>query len=207
MKIQTILSQGYGANTYVLKSENAAAVIDPAADIHEILDTVSGLPITHILLTHGHYDHMINLTELRKISGASVYINNFDGNYLTDAELNVSKWIKGRTIVFDKADVMLKDGDVIGLGNEIIRVIHAPGHTPGSSCFSCGNNLFCGDAVFAHGYGRYDLPGGSLSDTEATLRRFSLLDKKIRLYPGHGPSCFVGEADALQGLYGYKKID
>ncbi|MCQ2353532.1 MAG: MBL fold metallo-hydrolase [Clostridia bacterium] len=200
MKILTVLSQGYGANTYVLKSENAAAVIDPAADIRDILDTVSGLPLTHIFLTHGHYDHMINLTTLRKISGASVYIHICDGNFLTDAELNVSTWIAGRPVVFEKADIMLKDGDVIGLGDELIRVIHSPGHTPGSSCFLCGNNLFCGDAVFAHGYGRYDLPGGSMSDTEDTLCRFSLLDKKIRLFPGHGPSCSVGEADALRGF-------
>lgn len=202
MKIIRINSEKwpFASNCYLLISGRDAYVVDPSAEADEILAAASGCKINSILLTHGHYDHMLGLSDLRDTTGATVYIGEGDKEYLTDHGLNVSTWIAGSPAVFDSADVLLRDGDVLTLGDEKITVISTPGHTPGSVCFLSGDDIITGDALFCAGFGRYDLPGGSFEDTMKTLKLFSGMDGNIRIHPGHSTDCLLSEAEAIKRL-------
>ena len=91
---------------------------------------------------------------------------------------------------------LVHEGDVLHLAGMTFTVMHTPGHTPGGVCYQCGDDLFTGDTLFAPGYGRTDLPGGSWSDLVRSLRRLLHLPGNLHVYPGHG-----GDAElfALRG--------
>lgn len=200
MEIIPVFSSGLQSNTYVIRNGTFSAVIDPAAPLPRIFDAVGETQIKYILLTHGHFDHMMSLEGLLKITDAEVCIHRCDADFLTDAKLNVSELLVGVPTVFDPPDRILSDGDEIPLGDDKIKVIHTPGHTQGSVCYSFGNDLVCGDVVFANGYGRYDLPRGSSRDTAASLKKLSSLPPDFQLYPGHGISCRLADSDALRRM-------
>ena len=178
------------ANCYLLSDEEGAtAVIDPGDEAGTILETVrSGeLAVEAILLTHAHFDHILAADELRRETGAPVYVYETDAPALADPRRSLTVLAKGGAGPL-RADHLLKDGEELRVGRLAVSVLHTPGHTPGSCCFLCGDALFSGDTLFAGSIGRTDFPGGDDQAMAASLRMLAALEPGIRVFPGHGES-------------------
>ena len=197
MRVIPIAAPSFGSNTYLITSGTHALVVDPSVSVAAIDAAADeeGAIIEGVLLTHGHYDHMLSMEALCKRPGIPSMIHTEDAPMLSDGRKNAFYQLFGKERAFRPADRLLTDGEEIALGDEYIRVIHTPGHSRGSCCFLCGDNrLITGDTVFAEGFGRYDLYGG---DAELLKRSLSLLrnmNPRLRIYPGHGPRAFLGDA-------------
>ncbi len=188
MKMTALTVGSIGTNCYILYNEDtkAAAVIDPGDDaaLVEARIAALGLQVRAILLTHGHFDHGGDTERIRRLSGAPVYLH--------PADRALPSWLTHGL----SADVDLHDGDELDFDGLRFRVLHTPGHTPGSVCFLCGTLLFAGDTLFAGSCGRTDLPGGSWQDMAASLRRLAELDGDYTVYPGHGEPTTLDEERA-----------
>lgn len=178
------------ANCYLLSDEEGAtAVIDPGDEAGTILETVRAgeLAVEAILLTHAHFDHILAADELRRETGAPVYVYETDAPALADPRRSLTVLAKGGVGPL-RADHLLKDGEELRVGRLAVSVLHTPGHTPGSCCFLCGDALFSGDTLFAGSIGRTDFPGGDDQAMAASLRMLAALEPGIRVFPGHGES-------------------
>lgn len=183
--IETLSVGLLGTCCYILSlpERNDCVVIDPGARPETIRPALRGRDIAAILLTHGHFDHIGAVRELMTPSTALV-IHELDAPLLSDPELNASWLIRHRFTAPD-ATHLIHDGDKITYAGITFTVLHTPGHTPGSVCYRVGSSLFSGDTVFRAGYGRTDLPGGSMSDLKRSLQRLEPLLHEVTLYPGH----------------------
>lgn len=192
MKIQKFIVGLMGTNCYFLIGNNSdeCAVVDPGAEAGRIIQKLEEkkLKCTHILLTHAHFDHIMALETVREATGAPVFVHEADSEFLTDNDLNCMSVFSSEKIKINPAENLLKDGDVLEIAGERIRVMHTPGHTPGSVCFLCGSDIVSGDTLFRGSIGRYDLPGGDFMTLLSSLKAISELDGDRRIYPGHGPS-------------------
>ena len=161
-----------------------AAVVDPGWDLRRILDTAKQdeMRITTVLVTHTHFDH----------------INAVEGIVqATDARVLVHKKESGAVPVARTSVQEMEGGQEFTLGPLKISLLHTPGHTPGSVCFSVADRLIAGDTLFIGGCGRCDLPGGDPEAMHKSLGRLAKLDDRIALYPGHNyaprPTSSIGE--------------
>ena len=140
----------------------AAAVIDPAWDVPEIVRMVAemNLHLSHILITHAHPDHMNGIEALLGNCEATAYINSREVGYMRamSAQFQIPVAFLDRYAARFK---FVEDDETIPLGDIPVQVLHTPGHTPGSQCFLAEKNLFSGDTLFIDACGRVDFPGGS----------------------------------------------
>ncbi len=197
MQIQNFYPGSWGSNCYLLTANGHALLVDPSADASSLLTAISlcGAVLDGILLTHGHFDHIVSIDTLRARSGANLMIHAMDAPMLADAHKNAFYTFFRMEKNYSPADRLLQDRDMINLGGEEIRVIHTPGHSPGSVMFLCNHQfLLTGDTLFANGYGRYDLWGGSASVLADSLRSLADLDPNLPIYPGHGEPSTLGAA-------------
>ena len=123
-----------------------------------------------------------------------------DAELLPDGEKNAFSLFFGQDRAWRPADHLLCDGEVIALGDAQIKVVHTPGHTRGSVCYLCGDDLITGDTLFADGYGRCDLYGGDWGALCTSLRKLTELSPTLRIYPGHGQGSTLGDALGEIGL-------
>ncbi len=180
MKIQHIpgLAPLY-TNTFLLVTDAGhGIVVDPAAAPQTYLDALqaAGASLTHILLTHGHYDHVGAVADLRKATGCRVYMDPADAQ--GSAMLPLTR---------NQVDAPWPTDDTLTIDELTFKIYHTPGHTPGSVCLGCGNLLFSGDTLFAGSCGRTDLPGGSvraMQQSLALLAGLPLADD-TQVLPGH----------------------
>ena len=200
MKIIPICPSSFASNTYLIVSSSHALAVDPSVSVAAIDRALEaeGATLEGILLTHGHFDHMISveslITDESKSEKPKIYIHSSDAELLCDGRKNAFYEFFGLEHVFPPADVLLEDGDIIPLGDEEIRVIHTPGHTRGSVCYLCGAELISGDTLFSNSYGRCDLYGGDIKKLAESLGRLRGLDPSLTIYPGHGASSLLGSA-------------
>ncbi len=187
MEVKCIVTHLLESNCYIISSGGEAAVIDPGEYIAELDKALNDInySLKYILLTHTHFDHMSGALQVKDKTGASLCVHELDIPGLTDYNLNLGysgmKFCK-------TADISLKDGQKLRLGNEDITVMHTPGHTAGGVCYITGNMIFTGDTLFAGTIGRTNFPGGSYDNIIASLRKIDKLDGDFVIYPGHGPA-------------------
>ncbi len=194
MKILSICPDSWGSNCYLTLSGGQAYVIDPSPSVEAILSAAGSAKIVGIILTHGHFDHVISAEGLHRATGAPVMIHRDDADALGDPVRNAYLSFFGQERRFAPANRTLEDGETLPLGDEALTVLHTPGHTPGSICLTCRDFIITGDTLFANSFGRVDLAGGSLHSMKASLLRLNGLDHSLPIYPGHNASATLGEA-------------
>ena len=197
LKIGRIVLGMCQTNCYFVYEEGSSRVIvfDPADKGDYIFNGLKGKGFTveAILLTHGHFDHIWGVEQLRELSGAKVYAYEGEKELCEDASLNVSKGA-GRACTI-KADEYVKDGKEITAAGISCRLIATPGHTGGSCCYYFENDkiLISGDTLFQESVGRTDLPTGSMSMLVRSVKEKLLpLPEEVKVYPGHGESTTIG---------------
>lgn len=191
LKIDRMVLGYIGTNVYFICDEENGKVIvvDPADNGEEIYKAVtnSGLSIAAILLTHGHYDHILGVEKLRELSGAKVYASIEEKDVLEDPNNNLTGEIgKPFSLV---ADVYLKDSEDVNIDGIKFKCIITPGHTKGSCCyyFAEEKTLISGDTLFEGSVGRTDFPTGSMSNIVRSIKeKLIILPEETRVYPGHG---------------------
>ncbi len=188
MFVRQIPPVGEGANPYLLISGDEAALVDPSVPHEDVIPLLGEARVKYILLTHGHFDHLLYLSEAKKEFSAPVLIQGGDADCLSDPVKSLFLPFFGKRTTFDPADGILRDGDELVLGKETVRVMHTPGHTPGSVCFLCDTFVLTGDTLFDMSVGRTDFPGGDPATLKKSLSALSKLDPSLTLYPGHGPA-------------------
>ncbi len=204
MTLVSLTPHSFASNCYLAMQNGHAYVIDPSASVERILTALREHEAVcdGILLTHGHFDHMLSLDALKQaLPDVPIYIHASDAENLADGEKNAFSAFFGYHHAYPAADKLLRDGDRLPLGDEYLTVLHTPGHTKGSICFlgSANDYLLSGDTLFAQGYGRYDLYGGDANALIASLRRLSALPQDLTLASGHGETCLLGEALHMLG--------
>ena len=193
---RTVLSR-VGTNCYfVYNEDNRVVVFDPGDDGAGIYDklTERGFMVSGIVLTHGHFDHILGVKALRERSGAKVYAPAAEEQLLKDPLMNCTEDI-GRPCTV-KADVYLKDGELVDIDGIRFQVILTPGHTAGSACFYFQDEkiLIAGDTLFQGSVGRTDLPTGNMGDLMQSIRqKLMTLPEDVKVYPGHGDETTIGD--------------
>jgi len=179
----------------------SGAIIDPGDEAARIIENArkTGFNIRHIILTHGHADHIAALEEVRAaFPDAQTVVHSDDAPMLERPSLNLSLFLGG-SIKCRPAEREVKEGDTLPLGALELAVIHVPGHTPGGACYYCAEAgiVFTGDVLFAGGIGRSDFPGGNERLLLSGIRQKLLtLPPDTMVYPGHGPATTVGAEKA-----------
>jgi len=193
-------------NTYVLACERTreAAVIDVGFEPEVVIRAVraAGFTVSHLLNTHAHYDHAAGMRTAQEALGGAYALHPAD-RFLLDHLTQ-----QGAAFGFPEAlapevvnDVV--DGQEIGIGDLVLRVLHTPGHSPGGVCFVLGDDVWVGDTLFAGSVGRTDLPGGSFPELERSIRtRIFPLGDRCRVWTGHGPATTIGHERLNNPLVG-----
>ena len=197
MEIQNLYPGSWGSNCYLLTVGSHAALVDPSADATTLMDAVAvrSAVLDFILLTHGHFDHIVSIDTLRQRTDAPVMIHENDAEMLGDATKNAFYTFFHMDRTYRDADRLLRGGEEIMLGDEVIRVIHTPGHSPGSVSYLCNDQfLLTGDTLFDESYGRYDLWKGNRDDLTRSLSALRTYPQDLTIYPGHGAPARLGIA-------------
>lgn len=186
----------FGSNTYLLwdPESGEAATVDAGNHAAPLVNLAQEqkLVMKYIILTHAHFDHIYYLPEYRKaFPSAEIVIHEGDNEILADPRLNAST-LFGSARAFQKADKTVQDGDVLQLGEQAVRVLSTPGHTPGSICLLADKMLFSGDTLFYSGFGRTDLGAGSVEALSASIDRLYAMEEDIEVFPGHGTKTTIG---------------
>lgn len=186
-------------NCYIVGCEETmtAAVVDPSWDGKSIAATAveQGYDITHILLTHSHFDHVGGLAELKAETNAPIYIHPEALSMLAQATMAAAFW-NVKIAAPPVPEEMLSEGQVIKVGNLQLQVLFTPGHAPGHVCFYIADHavLLDGDVLFQQSIGRTDLPGGDAELLMRSIReQVMVLPDETHVLSGHGPATTIGQ--------------
>ena len=173
---------------YILGCEKThkAVIIDPGGEEDRLLAVIGELQLTllYIINTHVHPDHTCGNEKLKNATGAAIVMHADDQAFLHDRE--AAAYFKRMGPLSPDADILVQDGTVLTFGEYSLKVIHTPGHTPGSVCLYGHGNLFTGDSLFVGAAGRVDLPGGDFQTLTASLEQnISTLPDDTVIWPGH----------------------
>ncbi len=185
MQIERIISGSCATNCYCLIENGKAVVIDPTDEPQAVIDFTENnkIDITHVLITHGHFDH-VGGAKLLKDRGAEIYMSEID--YSSVDILN--NFFGYKVAPFD-IDTYVTDGHEFELLGHRFKVISTPGHTNGSVCYILDDNtVFSGDTLFYLSVGRTDFPSGDTHKLLISLKKLCELNGNYTVLPGHGQS-------------------
>lgn len=182
IRIERLPLGQWDSNCYVVSCapRGDTVIIDTPAEPEKILKAVQGLAVKLVLITHGHSDHLGALPEIKAALGVPVAVHPHDAPRLSPP-----------------ADMMLSHGQEIALGGQTLKVLHTPGHTPGSLCFLLGKHLLAGDTIFPNGPGKTNRPQDFEQILESITRQIFVLPDDTVVYPGHGFSTVLGKEKGL----------
>lgn len=208
-RIKTYVLGDVSTNCYILynKGQEDAVIVDPADNGSYLLNKLKELSLkpVAVLLTHGHFDHILAVEDIRRAFCCKVYAHMDEERLLKDPSYNLSGTL-GTDQMGLNADVLLRDGGELKLLGLDWKVIATPGHTAGSVSYWIPKEevLISGDTLFAESLGRTDLPTGNVSDiiTSITEKLFVLPDKTM-VYPGHGDPTTIGHEKKYNPVAAY----
>lgn len=199
MILKTLTVGPFMANCYVVGSKTGGEgmIIDPGAEPDAILNTVSetGLDIKLIVATHSHIDHVGAVKQIMAKTGAAFAIHEAAGQGEVGEELSrYLEEIMGESLPkTPPPDRLLKDRDIIRIGDLQFTILHVPGHSPGDIALSGHGIIFTGDTLFQFGIGRTDLPGGNYAQLmNGIFTKLMALPDETIVYSGHGPHSTIG---------------
>lgn len=164
--------------------DSAAKIVTTAADIHVMIEK--------IIITHSHWDHIADSATMKEKTGAKIYIHRDDAyNLLKPGSDRLPQWILLESVA---PDVFLEDGVHIAIGRTQWKVIHTPGHSPGSICLYCEEEriLFSGDTIFRGTIGNISFPTSEPEKMWDSLKKLERLPKQTTVFPGHGDKTTLG---------------
>ena len=171
-------------------------IVDPGDEPERIVRFVKDIPVkpVRILATHTHFDHVLGVDGVRRATQTPFMIHHDDLPMLESMQSRVRQFMGLEVAPPPRVDSYVSDGEILNIGDEHIRVIHTPGHSPGSISLFGDGFVLTGDALFNQSIGRTDLPGGNLRTLLGSIRDklFSLGDETV-VYPGHGPETTIGD--------------
>ena len=180
-------------NMYLILDETSkkGVLVDATEFLPEIAEAAKDYDIEYILLTHGHFDHILGIKDLSKNLNAKTVINK-DDLIISDNVNEFTGLFNMPEIDVPTFDLYVKDDDEINVGNLKIKVISTPGHTEGGVCYLIDDKLFSGDTLFRESVGRTDLFGGNFSKIKDSIKnKLFKLNEKIEVFPGHGPKTTI----------------
>ena len=197
MRIEQYCVGQVGTNCYFIINEETKEmlIIDPGDSAQMLVEKIrlGALIPKAILLTHGHFDHVMAAQELAKTFDLKIYAHEEEKDTLNHPGKNVSAMI-GRQDSYH-ADIFVKDGELLQLAGMEIKLLHTPGHTPGGCCYYLEKEqvLFSGDTLFCQSVGRTDFPGGSMSQIVRSIKsKLLVLPDEVKVYPGHMDLTTIG---------------
>lgn len=181
MKIKCLIVGLLKTNCYIVENNGEALIIDPGGSPDRIIDYVlrRGLSVDLLLITHGHPDHYSVYLDVKDALKCRVAIH--------ESDVETAR-LMGMPI---RPDFYVDEDTMVRVGELKFKVLHTPGHSPGSISILGHGLIFTGDLMFKMGYGRTDLPGGSYSILTRSLKRILSLKDGLKVYPGHGPPTTV----------------
>ena len=184
-----VISEKFGSmdnncSLIIDEKTNQSALVDCNEFSQKMIDMIGDTDLKYILLTHGHFDHIIGVKSVKEKYGAQVVISKEDEPMLNSAKLSLAVFCNAPQNNVD-ADIIVKDGDEITLGETKIKVMATPGHTSGSVCYIAENCIFSGDTLFYCSCGRTDFPSGSPEQMMSSLLKLKALDGDYKVYTGH----------------------
>ena len=191
LKITVLTFPCFSANCYLVTDESTgeSLLIDPGSygeRQKEYIKSQGVESLRYILLTHGHFDHMLGVERFRNAFSGQVAVHEKDADKLSSAEGSLYSHFE-REVPFAsaEADITVKDGDRLPFGSGEIEVIHTPGHSKGSVCYKIGDVIFSGDTLFRCSVGRTDFPDSDGNEMLSSLKKLSAIEGDCKIYPGH----------------------
>ncbi len=186
-----------GTNSYILIDEDSkeAVLIDLGGDYHAIKDELekNNASLKYILNTHGHFDHILGERDAQEVFDIPVYVHEEDKYLVENLPKQLERFGFAANAQPPKNIKTFTEKDIFKIGDKEIKVIHTPGHTPGSVCFLVGKQLFSGDTLFYTSVGRTDFEGGSFAQLSNSIKeKLFKLDDDIDVYPGHDSKTNIG---------------
>ena len=176
-------------NCYIVYDETTlqGMVVDPACVDAKIPDYIeqNNIKIEKIYLTHCHFDHISGVNWLKEKYNVPVIAFHGEEEGIRNKDINLSEYVTGKEVSVT-CDKLVFENDEIEVGNIVLKVIHTPGHTSGSTCVYDGENLLSGDTIFADTYGRTDLPTSNQHQMLKSIDKLLNLPPDTKVYPGHG---------------------
>ena len=190
MKIEKITATLLSANNYVVGDDKNCLIIEASADLEKIKQIVAKRNVLGIFLTHGHWDHALNIDKIQKEFGCKVYLNKNAVSKLKNEKRTFYGDVLIKSNLTEKQMHFVEDGEIITFEDSQVEVIYTPGHTNCSVCYKVLDKtdkvLFTGDTLFCDGFGRCDLPTGSEEDMMKSLQKLFMLEENLKIFPGHG---------------------